>query len=181
MRDRPAAIVPEARAIEGTAEAIPVADRSVDVVVVAQAFHWFDGERALAEIHRVLRSGGRLGLVWNHRDESVPWVRAATAVLDARAGDAPTYRSGAWRAAFDRTSAFSPLEEITFDTAQEVDAAGLDDRFGSVSYVAAMPESERATLLAEIRRLATDAHGPGATLFRIPYRTSLYVCNTRPT
>jgi hypothetical protein len=106
-------------------------------------------------------------------------VRKATVVLDARAGDAPTYRSGAWRAAFDRTGAFTPLEELTFDTEQEVDAAGLDDRFGSVSYVATMPEAERAALLAEVRRLAIEAHGPGATRFRIPYRTSFYVCRAR--
>ncbi|HEY6569104.1 MAG TPA: class I SAM-dependent methyltransferase, partial [Candidatus Limnocylindrales bacterium] len=62
--------------VDGTAEAVPLPAGSVDAVVVAQAFHWFDAIRALSEVHRVLRSGGRLLLAINQRDESVPWVRA---------------------------------------------------------------------------------------------------------
>ena len=55
-----------------TAEAIPLDDASVDLVTVAQAFHWFDGDAALTEIHRVLRPGGRLALLWNRRGENDP-------------------------------------------------------------------------------------------------------------
>ncbi len=67
---------PSVEIVDGTAEAIPLPAGSVDAVVVAQAFHWFDAIRALSEIHRVLRPGGRLVLAWNRRDESVPWVHA---------------------------------------------------------------------------------------------------------
>ena len=67
--------VPQARVSNTSAEEIPLGDRSVDVVVAAQAFHWFDHERALPEIARVLRPGGHLALVWNQRDERIPWVR----------------------------------------------------------------------------------------------------------
>src|SRR5690242_14388063 len=66
---------PGAQALVGTAESIPVASRSIDVVISAQAFHWFDHGPALAEIARVLRPGGTFSLVWNARDEGIPWVR----------------------------------------------------------------------------------------------------------
>ncbi|HET9559925.1 MAG TPA: methyltransferase domain-containing protein, partial [Actinomycetota bacterium] len=106
MRERLAGV----RVLAGTAEAIPVAGGSVDAVTVGQAFHWFDGPRAVAELHRVLQPGGRVGLLWNVRDESVPWMAAVTAILDRHAGDAPRYRDGRWRAAFDAAAGFAPLQ-----------------------------------------------------------------------
>ncbi len=67
--------LPDTPALLGTAEQIPLPDNSVDAVLVAQAWHWFDLERAVAEVARVLRPGGRLGLVWNTRDERLGWVK----------------------------------------------------------------------------------------------------------
>src|SRR5262249_51881686 len=75
--------VPEAEALEGTAEAIPLADGAVDAATVAQAFHWFDLDRAYRELHRVLRPGGGLAIVWNTRDSSNPLQRALTSLLRA--------------------------------------------------------------------------------------------------
>ena len=67
--------LPDTPALLGTAEDIPLPDDSVDAVLVAQAWHWFDPERAVDEVARVLRPGGRLGLVWNTRDERMGWVK----------------------------------------------------------------------------------------------------------
>ena len=67
--------LPDTPALLGTAEEIPLPDDSVDAVLVAQAWHWFDTERAVKEVARVLRPGGRLGLVWNARDERLGWVK----------------------------------------------------------------------------------------------------------
>ena len=67
--------LPDTPALLGTAEEIPLPDDSVDAVLVAQAWHWFDPERAVKEVARVLRPGGRLGLVWNTRDERLGWVK----------------------------------------------------------------------------------------------------------
>ena len=67
--------LPDTPALLGTAEQIPLPDNSVDAVLVAQAWHWFDPQQAVAEVARVLRPGGRLGLVWNARDERLGWVK----------------------------------------------------------------------------------------------------------
>ena len=80
---------PGVEIVDGTAEAIPLPAGSVDAVVAAQAFHWFDAIRALSEIHRVLRPGGRFVLAWNRRDESVPWVKALGDRIRTLAGDEP--------------------------------------------------------------------------------------------
>ena len=106
--------LPGVQARAGTAEAIPLPDGSVDAVVVGQAFHWFDGDAALAEIHRVLRPGGRLGLIWNVKDESVDWIEKLGGIMESYRGDAPRVASGAWKEAFDRTTLFTPLERARF-------------------------------------------------------------------
>ena len=98
--------------VDGTAEAIPLPAASVDAVVVAQAFHWFDAIRALSEIHRVLRPGGRLLLAWNRRDESVPWVRAHGRAGSGRS-PATSPRSGTTdgAASLGRCALFEPMGE----------------------------------------------------------------------
>jgi len=149
-----AAIAAPARAVEGTAEAIPLPDRSADAVTVAQAFHWFDGPRALAEIHRVLRPGGVLALLWNRRDTRDALQGRITDLLEPHRADVPAHRDQAWRAVLQDSALFGAPREETFANEQRVDADGLADRVGSISFVAAMGEAERARLLAEIRALA---------------------------
>ena len=151
-----AAIAPPARVLAGTAEAIPLPDASVDAVTVAQAFHWFDGDRALSEIHRVLRPGGVLALIWNRRRIADPVQRELEALLAPHRGDVPTERGEAWRAVFDRTMLFGPLREERFANEQVVDADSLADRVASISFVAALSQHGRDALLGEVRALARD-------------------------
>ena len=99
------AIAPPARAVDGIAEAIGLPDASADAVTVAQAFHWFDGPRALAEIHRVLRPGGVLALIWNRRDTRDALQGRITALLEPHRGGVPAHRDGTWRAALERDRA----------------------------------------------------------------------------
>jgi SAM-dependent methyltransferase len=165
-----AALPAAASVLEGTAEAIPLAARTVDGVTVGQAFHWFDGDAALAEIARVLRPGGLLALLYNRRVDDEPVNRAIEQLVAPYRGDAPSHRGSPWRAAFERTDAFGPLAEQVFDSAQQLDADGLEARVGSISFIAALEEGERAVVLERARAIA------GPRVVTIPYRTEVYTC-----
>ena len=164
-------------ALDGTAEAIPLADGSVDAVTVAQGFHWFDGERALVEIHRVLTPGGGLGLIWNRADTRVEWVgRLDDVIVSAPHDDIPRFRRMAWRRAFETTERFTPLEERVFEHAVEADAETIRARVESISFVARLPEDERAALLARVDELTARL----PERFPSPYRTFVYACRRIP-
>lgn len=151
-----AELPPAARALDGTAEQIPLGSGSADAVTVAQAFHWFDGEAALAEIHRVLRPSGALALVWNRRRMDDPVNRAIEDLLEPYRGHISALHTGAWDAGFEGTKLFGPLEERVFRNDQELDADGLADRVASVNYIAALAEEERAKVVLAARALAGD-------------------------
>ncbi|MBW3593666.1 MAG: class I SAM-dependent methyltransferase [Actinobacteria bacterium] len=175
MRAKLAELAPGVAALEGTAEEIPLEDSSVDAVVVAQAFHWFRGAEALAEIHRVLRPDGGLALLWNRRDMSDPIQRAFERAIAAHRGDAPAHRSGRWRDAVDATELFDPLAEATFPNVQRLQRDALVGRVASISFVAALPEEARRAVIAEVAALAPD---PPATLV-FPYVTEVYLTRRR--
>ncbi len=151
-----ALIEPPIRAVEGTAERIPLPAGSADAVTVAQAFHWFDGELALAEIHRVLRPGGQLALLWNVRLLEDPGQAAVEELIAPYTGEIPRHRSGKWRGPIEATDMFGPLEERTFPNEQRLDADRLADRVASTSAIAALGPDERRGLLEKVRALAGD-------------------------
>jgi SAM-dependent methyltransferase len=149
-----AAIAPPARAVEGRAEATGLPDASADGVTIAQAFHWFDGARALAEIHRILRPGGVVALLWNRRQMEDEIHQRLEAILGPHRGRVPAHRNDSWRAAFAASPHFGPVGEQAFANEQVLDAAGLADRFGSISFVATMAPARHDALLAEVCALA---------------------------
>jgi ubiquinone/menaquinone biosynthesis C-methylase UbiE len=153
-----ALIAPPARVLDGTAEAIPLADASVDAVTVAQAFHWFDLQRALPEIHRVLRPGGVLVLIWNRRRVKDPVQRDLQRIMEPHRSGTPAHRVDAWRAELVASDLFGPLAEQILANEQVLDADGLAEHISSISFVAALDEAPRAALLDEVRELA--AAGP---------------------
>jgi SAM-dependent methyltransferase len=152
-----AALPAGARAVDGTAEAMPLATASADAVAVAQAFHWFDGGAALGEIHRVLRPGGALALVWNRRRMDEPLNQAIDELIAPYRPHPSSFHTGAWRAAFERTELFGPFEQRVFLNEQSLDADGLVDRIASVSFIAALDENERTQVLRAARALAGAA------------------------
>ena len=171
---------PDVQVLAGTAEAIPLPDGSVDAVAVGQAFHWFDGDAALAEIHRVLRPGGRLGLIWNVKDESVDWIEKLGGIMESYRGAAPRVASGAWKEAFDRTTLFTQLERARFSFVHEADFAAVVARVTSVSFIAALPPAEFARVVDQVRTLlATHPETRGRSTFELPYRTGVYWCERR--
>jgi ubiquinone/menaquinone biosynthesis C-methylase UbiE len=175
MRAKLAAL-PGVEALEGTGEAIPLADASVDAVTVAQAFHWFDPAAALAEIARVLRSDGGLALIWNARDESVPWVAEFTRVIDWHNFQQGHYRAQDWAAVVAGSSSrFTPVAHASFPYEQRLDRTGFADRVASISYIAAMPPVERDRVIANA--LAVVADFPAE--FALPYTTEVWTCRLR--
>jgi SAM-dependent methyltransferase len=157
--------------LAGTAELLPFRDGSVDAICVAQAFHWFDAARALPEIARVLRPGSGLGLIWNERDESLPWAAALTRIM--RWDVQMPYRVGTdWRAEVDGCGLFTEMQRQKFNYEQELDIETLVQRVASTSYIAAMEERERASLLGQVRDLVA-AFPPR---FMLPYVTDVYWC-----
>jgi SAM-dependent methyltransferase len=161
--------VPSARALEGTAEALPVGDRTVDAIVVAQAFHWFDGRAAVAEFHRVLRPRGRLGVIWNRRLRDQPLHRAIGEIVEPYRGDTPSRYGRDWRGPITSGGLFVPTGELEVPYEQVLDADGLVDRVGSTSFIAALSDAVRARVLERVRGLATE--GPA----RLGYLTEAYV------
>jgi SAM-dependent methyltransferase len=160
----------------GTAEALPFADESLDAITVAQAFHWFDAAAALAEFHRVLRPGGRLALVWNARDRSVPWVDAVWSIMDRVEKRAPWRAHDEWReSAFVETPWFGPLHEATFHHEQDLTPAEVVDRVRSVSHVAVLPPEQQEAVLDEVRALLRDdPDTAGRDQLALPYRVDAY-------
>lgn len=176
MRESLARNCPTVKVLDGTAEGLPVHDRSADAVIAAQAFHWFEGARALAEIHRVLRPGGALGLIWNERDEASDWAERLTGIFDRLAGDkAPRYRTSRWRGPFERTTLFGPLHHRVAYHVHYVSPEAFLDRVLSVSFVATASDSERQRVRAEVAELlATDPELRDRDEIAMPYRTDVF-------
>lgn len=179
MRAQLLSNLPGVSALAASAQSMPLADASFDVVACAQAFHWFATGEALHEIGRVLRPGGRLGLVWNVRDTSHDWVAAITHIMAPYEGETPRYLSGAWRRLFPNER-FSELQEtaVPYQHVGSPDTV-IVDRVLSVSFIAALPAAERADVAAQLRTLiATHPQLKDRPTIAFPYVTRAY-CSTR--
>jgi ubiquinone/menaquinone biosynthesis C-methylase UbiE len=171
MRARLATVVPEAEPIAAGAESIPLPDASVDAATAGQAFHWFRLEEAVPELHRVLRPGGGVGLVWNERDPDDPLQREVTKLLEpfVPRARARVVEAG-WRDVIERGQ-FTPFEERVATFADELGADELVERVATISFVASAAPAEQAELEASLRTLAAERGGA----VRFTYRTSAYV------
>jgi SAM-dependent methyltransferase len=144
--------------VQASAEALPFAQGSFDVVTVATAFHWFDASAALPQIASVLRTGGRLALVWNSRTMSGGWPETFGELLR---GAQPPELVGDWGtgsvSAVEASPLFGPLEEASFPFSQRLDREGLIGLAASRSYVIALPDARRRRLLEHVGRLFDSA------------------------
>jgi SAM-dependent methyltransferase len=156
--------LPDTPALLGTAEQIPLPDNSVDAVLVAQAWHWFDPQQAIAEVARVLRPGGRLGLVWNARDERLGWVKDLGRIIgheDAQFNDAVFV-----------PEPFVDVEHHRVEWTSYLTPQALIDLVASRSYCITQPAAVRTQTLAEVRELLnTHPALANSTGLALPYIT----------
>jgi ubiquinone/menaquinone biosynthesis C-methylase UbiE len=158
------AAVPGAGAHVGSAEAMPLPDGSADAVVVAQAFHWFDRQAALLEIARVLRPGGRVGLVWNIRDQNVPWVARLTDLIGGeRVEDLGVTDE------LEASEPYTDVETASWRWEQPLDRDRLRELVLSRSYCAALGDEERRPVLDRVDGLYEEYAGPEGLV--LPYVT----------
>ncbi len=164
MRAELARVLPDARTVAGRGESLPLEDGSVDAVLAAQAWHWVDPARAVPEVARVLRPGGRLGLMWNRRDETRGWLAELSAII---------HRHGFVE---DRSEAppvgppFGPVERRDFPFTQTLTPDALVDLVASRSYFLVRPAAEQAAILADVRALIARRFGDAREIV-VPYVT----------
>jgi len=188
------------RVVPGAAENLPLRDSSVHCVVVAQAFHWFSTPAALKEFARVLVPGGSLGLIWNTRDTSEPWVQEMEDYIDQLYDNEPRQKTHAWKHAFTQIDPhltgvpFTQLQSSQFQYFQQGNVDMVVDRFMSISAIARRTKEEQKQIEATIRGIlsryfptavpssssSSSSSSAGslanAPLIRIPYTMDVYWC-----
>jgi SAM-dependent methyltransferase len=169
MREALSRNLPDVEVLDAVAEDLPLGGDSVDAAVAAQAFHWFDGDRALVELARVLVPAAPIALVWNVRDESVPWIRELTGLIEPYRGDTPSHRSLRWKAAFDASEVFLPPQRTSFRYLHATTRERIVARVLSISFIAALAAEERREVAAAVRHLVP------ADEVAFAYRTDVWV------
>lgn len=168
MRSVLAETLPSVRRVDGCDTDMGLRSGSADAVTVAQAFHWFDAPEALREIHRVLVPGGRLGLIWNERDESVDWVRELTMAM--RWHERRPYGVHTDYSPVLAEGPFHDIRSEQFRHRQRLDHQGLLQRVLSTSYIAVMEPDEREEIMSDVARLVGHLPDP----VDLPYVTVAY-------
>jgi SAM-dependent methyltransferase len=164
MLEMLSASLPETPALLGTAEEIPLPDDSVDAVLVAQAWHWFDPDRAVKEVARVLRPGGRLGLVWNNRDERLGWVKDLGRIIG--------HEVDPFSQTVTLPAPFGEPERHQVEWTSYLTPQALIDLVASRSYCITSPAEVRTRTLEKVRDLlATHPALVNTTGLALPYVT----------
>lgn len=181
MREQLATRHPTADVRDGTAEDLPLGDGEIDGYVAAQAFHWFDAQRALAAFDRVVVPGGRAALVFNHRDIRPAWMAAWDELVEGAREGGPSASSETWRTALDTAALVEEVTRLVVDNPHPQPRAAVIDRFRSSSAVASQPPERQAELVAAFEAiLERDPELAGAEEITVPYRTELLVLARGP-
>ncbi len=169
MLDALHAAVPGVPTFAGTGERLPLPDAALDAVVFGQSWHWVDPPAASAEVGRVLRSGGVLGLVWNVRDESVDWVARMTRIMHGSSAEVMLAGEGPAVA-----SPFASLEEHVVHWERRMTRADLFAMARSRSYLITASDGDRARIEAELEALFDEVGAVGDAAIALPYVTRAY-------
>jgi SAM-dependent methyltransferase len=161
LRELLAASVGAERVREGLAEAIPLPDDSVAAVTVADAFHWFDHAPALAEIRRVLRPGGGLAVLNALPDWSgASWAHEVGGLMSALRPEHPGFDRQPWQESVRAAADWGGPRELRVTVSQPASPERLVDYVASVSWIASLPQDERAALLARVDAIVRAGETP---------------------
>ena len=175
MRERLAGLLPQVRVVDGLAEATGLPDRSVDAVVAAQAWHWFDPAAALCEAERITHQDGRLGLVFNTLDENVPWVAEYSQVYRQwRTESVPEHRDGAWRLFFDKVPGWTALEERHIANPYPTDREGVLGQALTSSVISTLDPDQRGKVRRQLEEVLDRHEESRGERIEIPYVTDVY-------
>jgi SAM-dependent methyltransferase len=161
--------VPGAEALHAAAEAIPLPNESVDAATMGQSFHWFRHDEALPELHRVLRRGAGIALMWNWRDQDSPLQKRLNDLIEPFVPSGRK-RGGEWLEPLDASPLFSPAEKREFRFSQRLDAQAVVDRITSISFIASAAAADRERVEEQLR---TIVEGEGGEV-ELPYVTHAY-------
>lgn len=168
MLDTLSVHLPSVQALIGTAEQIPLANSVCDALTFGQSWHWVEPSAAVAEAARVLRPGGTLGLIWNIRDETVPWVARLTEIIAASEAEVFVAEGGP-----TRQPGLEDADHQIVDWDRRLDTEQLLAMVTSRSQIITATESERADILERVRRLAAEVADSDGTIV-LPYRTHVF-------
>lgn len=161
MRERIAAGIGSERVRDGFAEAIPLADASVDAVTVADGFHWFNQAQALAEIRRVLRPGGGLAVLFTVPDWSgASWAHELGTLIQSLRPPHPHFDGPPWQEAVRAAEGWTEPRELRVTVSQPTDPGRIVDYVASISFIAALPEEQRTEQLQRISVLVEAGETP---------------------
>jgi SAM-dependent methyltransferase len=161
LRGKLAEHVGSERVREGVAEAIPLPDGSVAAVTVADAFHWFDRDRALREIRRVLRPGGGLAVVSTVPDwRGASWSDELGSLVAGTRPEHPHFDGPPWQQAVEAARGWGEPREVRVTTSRPADPERIVDHLASMSWIAGMPDGERDETIRQIRELVLSGETP---------------------
>jgi len=169
MRSQLREVLPDIDVLDGTAESIPLPDESVDAVTVAQAFHWFDFDAALEEIHRIVKPNGAVAILFNERDDREPWVAGMSDVLHWHERNSSQYQRTDWAAVLGGHG-FSFTGDARVQWNQPMTRDLLESRVRSVSYVAKEPADVQQDYVDRVLALVDDF----PETFDLPYITRVW-------
>ena len=176
MREQLQQHYPNIDVVTAQAEALPLGDASVDLIVCAQSFHWFANPQALHEMHRVLKLQAPLVLVWNQRDLEVDWVAALARVIEPLEQGTPRFHDMQWKQLLDEQDLFKFNQLRLFKNIQHGKVNHVvSQRLCSTSFIAALPETQQQRLVAQFENIIFDYTGKTANdEIDFPYTTHIY-------
>jgi SAM-dependent methyltransferase len=153
LRTKLHVVLPEVSVLGGVAEAIPLRDRSLDAVVAAQTFQWFDGPRAVPEVHRVLKPGGALAIVWIDSDPGSSLHREMWEAAEEypEEGSVIDQAQDRWRTSFDNTDVFGPFRSATFPFVRRLASVDVPRFLATSSDIAVLSPERRDLALRGVK------------------------------